>query len=85
MDKTGGKFSIKRFGSFKVHSISNKNLCSLINKDGTQTKTKCNVSLSKPYLDSDKKTIACDINSTPNAIDEQSHDPEKSRSSKFNA
>ena len=73
-----------RFGSFTVHSISNKNLCSLINKDGTQIKTKCNVSLSKPYLDSDEKTIKCDINSTPNAIDEQSHDTEKSRSSKFN-
>ena len=73
-----------RFGSFTVHSISNKNLCSLINKDGTQIKTKCNVSLSKPYLDSDEKTITCDIHSTPNAIDEQSHDTEKSRSSKFN-
>ena len=35
MDRKGGKFSFKWIGSFTVHSISNKTLCFLINKDGT--------------------------------------------------
>ena len=54
MDRKCGKFSFKWFGPFTVHLISNKNLCSLINKDGTLIKTKDNVSLLKPYLDSDE-------------------------------
>ena len=54
--RKGGKFSLKRFGPFTVHSISTKNLCSLINKDRTLIKTKenkYNVSLLKSYLDLD--------------------------------
>ena len=43
MDRKGGK----RFGPFTVHSISNKNFCSFINKEGTQIKTKDNVFLLK--------------------------------------
>ena len=39
-DRKGGKFSFKWFGPFTIHSISNKNLCSLLNKDGTLIKTK---------------------------------------------
>ena len=45
MNRKGGKLSFKWFGPFIVHSISNKNPCSLI-------KTKHNVSLLKPYFDS---------------------------------
>ena len=59
MDRTGGKFSFKWFGPFTAHS---KNLCSLINKDGPLIKTKYNVSLLKPYLDSDKTKVTCDEN-----------------------
>ena len=40
MSRKGGKFSFKWFGPFTVHSISQKNLCSLINKDETLIKTK---------------------------------------------
>ena len=45
MGRKGGKFSFKWFGSFTVRSISDKNLCSLIKKDGTLIKTKYNPSL----------------------------------------
>ena len=41
------------------NSISNKNFCSFINKDGTQTKTKYNFSLLRPYLDSDETKFTC--------------------------
>ena len=51
MGRKGGKFSFKWFSPFTVHSISKNNLCSLINKDGTQIKTKSNVCLLKPYLE----------------------------------
>ena len=51
MGRKGGKFSFKWFSSFTIHSISKNNLCSLINKDGTQIKTNCNVCFLKPYLD----------------------------------
>ena len=57
--------------------ISNKNLCSLKNKDETLFKTKYNVSLSKPCLDSDETTVMCDESTPPCATDEQPHDPEK--------
>ena len=56
------KFSFKWFGPFAVHSMSNKNLFSLINKDGTLIKTKCNVSFLKTYLDSDETKLTCDEN-----------------------
>ena len=77
MDRKGGKFQFKWFAQFTVHSILNKILCSLINKDGTQIKTKYNVSLLKPRLDSDETKVTCDENSPPSAIEEQSHDTEK--------
>ena len=38
---------------------------SLINKDGTQIKTKYNISLLKPYLDSDETKVTCDENPLP--------------------
>ena len=57
--RKSGKFSFKWFDPFTVHSISNKNICTLINKDGTLIKTKYNVSL-KPYLDSDETKVMCD-------------------------
>ena len=41
-------------------AILDKNLCPLINKDGTLIKTKYNVSLLKPYLDSDEIEVTCD-------------------------
>ena len=77
MDRKCGKFSFTWFGPFTVHLISNKNLCSLINKDGTLIKTKYNVSLLKPYLDSDETKVVCDENPPPNATDEQVHETEK--------
>ena len=77
MDRKGDKFSFKYFNPFTDHSVSNKNLFSLINKDGTQIKTKYNISLLKPYLDSDETKVTCDENPPPSAVDEQSHDTEK--------
>ena len=65
MDREGGEFSFKWFGPFIVHSISNKNLFSLTNKDGTLIKTKCNVSLLKSYLDSDEIKVTCDESPLP--------------------
>ena len=47
---------------FTVHSISNKNLRYLINKDGTQIETKNNISLLRPNLDSDETKCTCDEN-----------------------
>ena len=41
---------------------SEKNLCSLLNKDGTLVKTKYNVSLLKPYLESDEVEYIRDEN-----------------------
>ena len=61
MDRKGGK----RFGPFTVHSISNKNFCSFINKEGTQIKAKDNVFLLKPYLDSYETNEICDKNCLP--------------------
>ena len=77
MGRKGGKFSFKWFGTFAIHSISNKNLSSLKNKDGALFKTKYNVSLLKPYLDSDETKVMCDENPPSSATDEQPHDPEK--------
>ena len=77
MNRKDGKFSFKWFGSFKVHSISNKNLCSLINKGGTVIETEDNVFLLKPYLESDEIRVTCDENTPPSATDEQSHDTKK--------
>ena len=48
---------VKWFGPFTVHSILNKTLYSLINKDRTLIKTKYNVSLLKSYLDSDEQKL----------------------------
>ena len=76
IDRKGGKCSLKWFGQFTVHSISN-NLCSLINKDGTLIKTKNNVPLLKPYLDSDKAKVKCDENPPTSATGEQPYDTEK--------
>ena len=76
MDREGGKFSFKWFSPFTVHSVSNKKLCSRINKDGTLIKTKYNVSLLMPYLDSDE-IVTCDENLPPSATDEQRHDTGK--------
>ena len=73
MDRKDGEFSCKWFGPFTVHSISSKNLCSLINKNGTLIKTKYSVSLLKPSLDSYETKVMCDENSPPSAIDEQPH------------
>ena len=78
MEKKGGKFSFKWFDPFTVHSTSNKNLCSLINKDGTHIKTKYNVSLLKQYLNSNEIKVTIDEKPLPSAIDEQSHDMQKS-------
>ena len=72
MDRKGGKFSFKWFGPFTIHSTSNKNFCSLINKDGTLIKTKYNVSLLKPYLDSDETKVTCTENPPPSTTDERS-------------
>ena len=69
MNRKGVKFSFKWFGPFTAHSISNKNLYSLINKDGPLIKTKYNVSLLKPYLDSDKTKVTCDENPPVQPID----------------
>ena len=77
MDRKCGKFSFKWFGPFTVHSISNEKFCSLINKDGTLIKAKYNVSLLKPYLESDETKVTCDENPPPSATDEQPHDTEK--------
>ena len=60
MNRKGSKFSFKWFSTFAVHSISNNKLCSLINKDGALNKIKYNVSLLKPYLDSDETKVTCD-------------------------
>ena len=46
----------------------------LINKDGALIKTKYNVSLLKPYLESDETKVTYDENSPPRATDEQPHD-----------
>ena len=48
----------------------------LINKDGALAKTKCNVSLLKPYLDSDEAKVICAENPPPSATDKQPHDTE---------
>ena len=77
MDRKRGKFSLKWFRPFTVHLISNKNLCSAINKDGTRIKTKYKVSLFNPYFDSDVTKFTCDENPSPSAIDKQSHGTEK--------
>ena len=77
MDRKGGKLSFKWFGPFTVHSISNKDLSSVINKDGTLIKSKCNVYLLKPYLDSDETKVTCDENHPPSATNEQPHETEK--------
>ena len=77
MDRKGGKFSFKCFDPFTVHSISNKNICSLINKDGTQIKIKYNISLLKPYLDSGETNVTSDEIPSPSAIDKQLQDTEK--------
>ena len=69
MDRKGVKFSFKWFGPFTAHS---KNLCSLINKDGPLIKTKYNVSLLKPYLNSDKTKVTCDENPPSSATDQSS-------------
>ena len=53
-----------------IHSSSNKNLCFCTNKDRTQIKTKYNVSLLKPYLDSDEKKLH--VMKTPLALPVQS-------------
>ena len=42
MDRKLSKFSFKSLGPFTVHSISNNNLFSLTDKDGSLIKTKCN-------------------------------------------
>ena len=70
MDKKGGKFSFKWFDPFTFHLISNKNLCSLITKDGTLIKTKYNASLLKPHLDSDEAKVKCDENPSLSATEE---------------
>ena len=77
IDRKVGKFSFKWFGPFTVHLISNKNLCSLINKDGTLIKIKCDVSILKPYLESDETKITRDENPPPSTTDEQPHVTEK--------
>ena len=77
MDRKGGKFSFKWFDPFTDHSISNKNICSLINKDGTQIKIKYNISLLKPYLDSGETNVMSDEIPPPSAIDKQLQDTEK--------
>ena len=59
-DRKGGKFSFKWLGPYTVHAISDKNICSLINKDGKLLKTKYNVSLLKPYVDADEIEVPCD-------------------------
>ena len=83
MDRKGGKFSFKWFSPFAVHSISNKNLCSLINKYGTLIKTKYNVYLLKSYLDSDETSVTND--ETPLQCNRRTTTWYwKSRSSKFN-
>ena len=73
MERKCGKFSFKLFVPFTVHLTSNKNLFSLINKDKIQVKTKYNVSLLKPYLDSDEKKNYTWWKPPPSAISEQSH------------
>ena len=70
-------FSCKWFGSFTIDSLSNKKLCSLTNKDRTQIKTKYNVSVSKPYLETYKTKVRCDVISFFSAVDEQSQGTEK--------
>ena len=76
MDRKRGKFSFKWFSPFAVHSISNKNLCSLINKYGKLIKTKYNVYLLKSYLDSDETNVTNDEPPPSSATDEQRHDTE---------
>ena len=72
-DRKGGKFSFKWLGTYTVHAISNKNLCSLINKDGKQIKTKYNASLLKPYVEptplSDEKDVV--VNDEKPPVDEK--------------
>ena len=77
MDRKGVKFSFKWFRPFTVHSISNNNLCTLINKDGALIETKYNVSLLKLCLDSDETKFTCYENPPPSATEEQPHDTEK--------
>ena len=71
MDGKDGKFPCKWFGQFAVHLISNKNLSSLINKDGTLIKTKYNVSLLEPYFDSDQAKVTCNEKPPPSATHEK--------------
>ena len=71
MDRKDGKFPCKWFGQFTVHLISNKNLSSLINKDGTLIKTKYNVFLLKPCLDSDETKVRCNEKPPPSATNEK--------------
>ena len=61
MDSKGGKFSFKWIGPFPVHSISNKTLCFLINKDGTLIKTKYKVSFLKTYFNRNMCYIVTDL------------------------
>ena len=77
IDRKAAKFLFKWLGLFTVHLISNKNLCSLISEDGTLIKTKYNVSLLKPYLESDETKVTSDENSSSSATDEQIHGTEK--------
>ena len=63
------------FGLFTVHLISNNNLCFFINKDRTQVRTKYNVSLLKPYLDSDEKKLR--VMKTPIPLPRQSANKHK--------
>ena len=65
MDRESGKLSFKWFGPFTVHLISNKDPSSVINKDGTLIKSKCNVYLLKSYLDLDETKVTCDGNPLP--------------------
>ena len=69
MERKVSKFSFKWFVPFTVYSISNRNLCFLMNKDGTQIKTKCNVSFLKSFLDSDETKDVNDENPPSSAID----------------
>ena len=77
MERKCSKFPFKWFRPFTVYSISKRTFCSLTNKDGTQIKIKYNVSLLKPYWDSDERKVTWDENLPPSAIDKQIYDAEK--------
>ena len=73
-DRQSGKFSFELLGPYTVHAISEKDLCSLINKARKQQKTKYSIYLLlKPYLESEEKEVVCNESSSSNATNKPSY------------